>query len=73
MTNNVSDYGREIKVIRELLELTQTELGRLLGITQNSVMRYENGMRKVPEPTIRFARQLVHMRQTSREENDIEN
>lgn len=63
-------YQQEIKVIRDLLQLTQEEMGRLLGITQNSVMRYENGLRKVPEPTIRFARQLVHMRQAYREEED---
>lgn len=63
-------YQQEIKVIRDLLQLTQEEMGRLLGITQNSVMRYENGLRKVPEPTIRFARQLVHMRQGTREEDN---
>jgi transcriptional regulator with XRE-family HTH domain len=55
------DYSEELRAIREYLGLTQARLGLLLGIAQNSIMRYERGFRKVPEPTIRLAMQLVHM------------
>jgi transcriptional regulator with XRE-family HTH domain len=56
-----ADYREELRVIREYLGLTQARLGFLLGVEQNSIMRYERGFRQVPEPTIRLARQLVHM------------
>ena len=62
-----TDYGKELKVIRECLGLTQARLGLLLGVEPNSIMRYENGFRKVPEPTIRLARQLMRMQPEGKE------
>lgn len=55
------DYREELRAIREYLGLTQARFGWLLGVEQNSIMRYERGFRKVPEPTIRLARQLLRM------------
>jgi DNA-binding XRE family transcriptional regulator len=53
------EYASELRRIREHLRLTQDELGQVLGVQGNSIMRYEKQFRKVPEPIIRLARQLV--------------
>ena len=37
------DYARLIKDIREHLFLTQTELGQILGVSFETVNRWENG------------------------------
>ena len=57
----MADYAKELKRIRATLRLTQAEMGQVLGVQGNSVMRYEGGYRRVPEPIIRLARQLVRM------------
>ena len=44
------EYASELKRIREHLRLTQDELGQVLGVQGNSIMRYEMRYRKVPEP-----------------------
>ena len=58
----MTDKARELRTIRHLLALTQAEFGALLGVQGNSVMRYENGFRQVPEPLLRLARQLVRLK-----------
>ena len=60
------EYASELKRIREHLRLTQDELGQVLGVQGNSIMRYEMRYRKVPEPIIRLARQLVRREDVER-------
>jgi transcriptional regulator with XRE-family HTH domain len=40
--------GEELKSWRLKRNLTQEELGEILGVAKNSVFRWEAGMRKVP-------------------------
>lgn len=52
------DYANLIKILREKMILSQTEFAALLGVSYNSVNRWENG---VFEPTIEIKRKLVEM------------
>ncbi len=47
-------HGEELRAIRKKLDLHQDELARLLGISTNSVARYERGEVAIPEPTARL-------------------
>ena len=40
--------GEELKSWRLTRNLTQEELGEILGVAKNSVFRWEAGMRKIP-------------------------
>jgi transcriptional regulator with XRE-family HTH domain len=51
--------GAELKRIRLRLGLTQTELARELGVTRNSVTRWETGVHKVPPMTTYALRVLA--------------
>lgn len=44
----------ELKRIRKELGLTQERLGERLGVTQNTVARWEISRRRIPEPTARL-------------------
>ncbi|CAN7476941.1 helix-turn-helix transcriptional regulator [Acidovorax sp. LjRoot74] len=41
---------KTIKAIRELLSMTQEELGKALGVSQGSVSAYESGVASIPVP-----------------------
>lgn len=41
---------KSVKAIRELLSMTQEELGRALGVSQSSVSAYESGAASIPVP-----------------------
>lgn len=45
--------GRRIKTIREAREMTQAELGMLIGLDQNRVLQYEKGRRKPKLPLLK--------------------
>ena len=51
--------ARELKRIRVRLRVTQTKLAERLGVTQNTVARWEIGLRGIPEPTARLIRRLM--------------
>ena len=42
-----------IKSLRKTIGLTQTELGKQLGVSRDAIAGYERGV-KIPEPTIRL-------------------
>ena len=42
------DYSKDLKKLREKMLLTQTEFGNLLGVSFETVNRWENG---IHEPT----------------------
>jgi len=58
--------GNEIKVIRELLKLTQTELANELNVTYEAVNRWENGKTEIEgynlEKLYNFAYNLIDPR-----------
>jgi DNA-binding XRE family transcriptional regulator len=53
--------GKELKVKRETLGLTQTELADILGVKMNTVYRWESGILSVPQ-SIELAMETVERR-----------
>ena len=51
--------GKEIRFLRQQLDLTQSDLARLLGCDSQQVARYEKGENKMPGPAGRLLRMLV--------------
>lgn len=49
-------YAEAIKYLRKKLILSQAELAKLLGVSIQSINRWENGKH---EPTIKIKRKLV--------------
>ena len=49
------DYSRDLKKLREKMFLTQTEFGNLLGVSFETVNRWENGKHI---PTMRAKRKI---------------
>ena len=54
--------SEEIKKLRLKLMLSQTEFAKLLGVTFESVNRYENGRSR---PTFKIQRKLVDLNKKS--------
>lgn len=40
--------GKEIRFLRKQMDLTQSELGKLLGVSDQAVARYEKGENNIP-------------------------
>ena len=55
---NVNFTPKEIKKLRIKMMLSQTEFAKLLGVTFESVNRYENGRSR---PTFRVQRKLIEL------------
>ncbi len=53
--------GEELKSWRSKRNLTQEELGGILGIAKNSVFRWEAGMRKIP-PFLHLALKAIDLK-----------
>jgi transcriptional regulator with XRE-family HTH domain len=51
--------GNELKVIRTGLGLTQEELGQRLGVRKNTIWRWENEQRRIPEPVARLVQHVA--------------
>lgn len=51
--------GKEIRFLRTQINLTQSELARMLGCDSQQVARYEKGENKMPGPADRVLRMLV--------------
>lgn len=49
----------ELKRARSALGMTQTELAHEVGVTQNTVARWEMGVRGIPEPAARLIGRLM--------------
>jgi len=50
--------GSELRMIRKRLNLTQAQLAGELGVTTNTVARWERGERSISEPMSRLIRIL---------------
>jgi transcriptional regulator with XRE-family HTH domain len=46
--------GKELKAMRTQLGLTQEELGERLGVRKNTIWRWENEQRGIPETVVRL-------------------
>ncbi len=51
--------GKEIRYLRTYLDLSQSDLGKLLGCDSQSVARYEKEQFNMPSPTERLLRMIV--------------
>ena len=52
------EWATNIKLLREKMLVTQTELAKLLGVAYVSINRYENG---IHEPTMKVKRKLMRL------------
>lgn len=51
--------GKEIRFLRQQMDLTQSELARLIGCDPQQIARYEKGENKIPGPADRLLRMLA--------------
>lgn len=51
--------GKEIRFLRQQLELTQSELARLVGCDAQQIARYEKNENKISGPSDRLLRMLI--------------
>jgi len=49
----------EIRSLREKLGLTQMALAQAVGVTSNTVARWERGEMRIPEPAARLLRKIA--------------
>jgi DNA-binding transcriptional regulator YiaG len=54
--------GPELRRIRRRLNLTQAAFGKILGVTANTVSRWERNVHPVDEPAARLATRLLQER-----------
>ena len=76
MTFQVIDYtiriamtGRELRSIRQKLALTQAALAEAIGVTSNTVARWERGEMAISEPAARLLEKLAEERKIARRGN----
>ena len=50
--------GKELRLIRQQLGLTQVDLSKLVGVTSNTIARWERGEVSISEPAARLIRSL---------------
>ncbi|HZK89297.1 MAG TPA: helix-turn-helix domain-containing protein [Stellaceae bacterium] len=51
--------GKELRFLRTEMDLTQSELGRLIGYSDQQVARWEKDQSRIPAPANRMIRLLV--------------
>jgi transcriptional regulator with XRE-family HTH domain len=51
--------GEQLKEVRTQLRLTQEELGERLGVRKNTVWRWENQHRRIPETVAKLVQYLA--------------
>jgi len=51
--------GKEVRAIRQRLRLTQSELADKVGVTRNTVTRWEIGLLGIRESAARLLKRLV--------------
>lgn len=50
--------GKKLKAIRKRLQLTQAQFAELVGVTANTVARWERGEMEMREPTARLIQSI---------------
>jgi DNA-binding transcriptional regulator YiaG len=61
--------GRELRSIRQKLALTQAALAEAVGVTSNTVARWERGEMAISEPAARLLEKLAEERKIGRRGN----
>jgi putative transcriptional regulator len=58
--------GRELHAIRRKLALTQAALAEAIGVTSNTVARWERGEMTISEPAARLIEKIAEERKENR-------
>jgi DNA-binding transcriptional regulator YiaG len=61
--------GRELHSIRQKLALTQAALAEAIGVTSNTVARWERGEMAISEPAARLLEKLAEERKIGKRGN----
>ena len=61
--------GRELRSIRQKLALTQAALAEAIGVTSNTIARWERGEMAISEPAARLLEKLAGERKIAKREN----
>lgn len=61
--------GREFRSIRQQLALTQAALAEAIGVTSNTIARWERGEMTISEPAARLLEKLAEERKIARRGN----
>jgi DNA-binding transcriptional regulator YiaG len=61
--------GRELRSIRQKLALTQAALAEAIGVTSNTIARWERGEMAISEPAARLLEKLAEERKIARRGN----
>ena len=61
--------GRELRSIRLKLALTQAALAEAIGVTSNTIARWERGEMAISEPAARLLEKLAEERKIARRGN----
>ncbi|MGO9059425.1 MAG: DUF1870 family protein [Candidatus Binataceae bacterium] len=51
--------GKEIRALRRKLDWTQVAVAEAIGVTSNTVARWERGEMAISEPTARLLKKIV--------------
>jgi DNA-binding transcriptional regulator YiaG len=65
-TTRIVMTGRELRTIREKLSLTQAALADAIGVTSNTVARWERGEMTISEPAARLIEKIAEERKPAR-------
>jgi DNA-binding transcriptional regulator YiaG len=68
-TIRIAMTGRELRSIRQKLALTQAALAEAIGVTSNTVARWERGEMAISEPAARLLEKLAEERKIARQGN----
>ena len=68
-TIRIAMTGRELRSIRQKLALTQAALAEAIGVTSNTVARWERGEMAISEPAARLLEKLAGERKIAKREN----
>lgn len=68
-TLRITMTGREIRVLRQQLGWTQVALADAVGVTSNTVARWERGEMAISEPTVRLLKKIAAERQVRLKEH----
>ena len=61
--------GRELRYIRRKLALTQAALAEAIGVTSNTIARWERGEMSISEPAARLLEKLAEEPKIARRGN----
>jgi transcriptional regulator with XRE-family HTH domain len=61
--------GKEIRALRHKLDWTQVALAEAVGVTSNTVARWERGEMAISEPAARLLEKLAEERKIARRGN----